>query len=102
MKLYYAHYPALQARFVQFVQQTRQDKLDKWLVIGASSFINRQLQTSLAQQLGALANIHFVTAGSLVSLLDAQAPGEVKPLLPQNFVSSINSLSDTIVSESFQ
>lgn len=86
MKLYYAHYPALEDRLVHFVRQNRTDRLDKWLVICASSWLARQLQTRLVRELGALANLHFITGSSLVGRLDAEAAGPTLPLLPQNHV----------------
>ncbi len=85
-KLYYAHYPALQACFVRFVREHRADPLDKWLVVSASSWMAQSLQTCLAREQGTLANIHFVTASSLVSRLDSEVPGQTLPLLPQNHV----------------
>ncbi|MBP5404301.1 MAG: exodeoxyribonuclease V subunit gamma [Elusimicrobiaceae bacterium] len=85
-KLYYAHYPALQACFVRFVREHRASPLDKWLVVTASSWMAQSLQTCLAREQGTLANIHFVTGSSLVSQLDSEAPGQTLPLLPQNHV----------------
>ncbi len=84
MKLYYAHYPALEDSLVCFVRQTRTGVLDKWLVIGASLGICNRLQTRLARELMALANMHFITGSSLVSRLDSEAAGPALPLLPQN------------------
>lgn len=84
MKLYYAHYPSLEDRFVRFVRQNRTSVVDKWLVVCASSFLAQRLQTRLATQFGALANIHFITGSSLVSRLDQEAPGDTLPLLPQD------------------
>ncbi len=86
MKLYYAHYPALEDALVRFVKQQRSGVVDKWLVICASSLIARRLQTRLAHELGALANMHFITGGTLVGKLDSEAPGPTLPLLPQNHV----------------
>ena len=84
MKLYYAHYPALEDSFVRFVRQTRTEVLDKWLIIGASSGMCERLQACLARELGGLANMHFITGSSLVSRLDSEGPGPTLPLLPQN------------------
>lgn len=86
MKLYYAHYPALENRFVRLVQETRTNPVDKWLVVCASSFIAQRLQTRLAGELGALANLYFITGSALVSQLDQEAPGDTLPLLPQDHV----------------
>ena len=86
MKLYYAHYPALQSRFVRFVRENRTGSVDKWLIVCASSFMARQLQICLAQESGAIANIHFITAGTLISQLDQEAPGDTLTLLPQDHV----------------
>ncbi|MBP5617142.1 MAG: exodeoxyribonuclease V subunit gamma [Elusimicrobiaceae bacterium] len=84
MKLYYAPYPSLENSLVHFVQTHRSNVLDKWLIIGSSSLIIEQLQTRLARELGALANIHFITAGGLVGKLDQEAGGETDPLFPQS------------------
>ncbi len=86
MKLYYAHYPALENRFARLVQETRTNPVDKWLVVCASSFIAQRLQTRLAGELGALANLYFITGSVLVSQLDQEAPGDTLPLLPQDHV----------------
>ncbi|MBQ3667289.1 MAG: hypothetical protein II913_04445, partial [Elusimicrobiaceae bacterium] len=86
MKLYYAHYPALQSRFVRFVRENRTSPVDKWLVVCASSFLSQHLQARLAGELGAIANIHFITAGTLISQLDQEAPGDTLTLLPQDHV----------------
>ena len=84
MKLYYAHYPALEDSLVRFVRQTRTHVLDKWLIIGASSGLCARLQTRLARELGGLANMHFITGASLVGRLDREVPGPTLPILPQN------------------
>ncbi len=84
MKLYYANYPSLERHFVRWIAQERTRTLDKWLVIGASSLINRRLQTVLARTYGALANIHFTTLSGLISTLDQEHPGPTLPLLPQD------------------
>lgn len=86
MKLYYAHYPALESRFVCFVQENRTSPVDKWLVVCASSWMAQRLQARLARTWGALANIHFITGSTLVGRLDEEAPGEKLPLLPQDHV----------------
>lgn len=86
MKLYYAHYPALQSRFIRFVRENRINPVDKWLVVCASSFIAQQLQARLTCEQGAIANIHFVTASTLINRLDQEAPGDTLPLLPQDHV----------------
>lgn len=86
MTLYYAHYPSLEDAFVRFVRQRHTVQVDKWLVICASSLLARHLQQRLAHDLGAVANIHFVTAGALLNRLDQEAPGETLPLLPQDHV----------------
>ncbi len=86
MKLYYAHYPALENRFVRFVRENRANAVDKWLVVCASSWVSQRLQTRLAQELGLLANMHFITGGALVEYLDQEAPGQTGPLLPQDHV----------------
>ena len=86
MKLYYAHYPALEECFIRFIAAHRQNPTDKWGIICASSWLAQRLQTRLARELGAVANLHFITAGGLVARLDSEAPGPVLPLLPQNHV----------------
>ena len=84
MKLYYAHYPALEDCLVQFVHQTRVNSLDKWLFICSSSWVAKRLQTRLTRQWGALANMYFITGSSLVDRLDSEVSGEKCPLFPQN------------------
>ncbi len=84
MKLYYAPYPSLENSLVHFVQTHRSNVLDKWLIIGSSSLVIEQLQARLARELGALANIHFITVGGLVSKLDQEAGGQTTPLFPQS------------------
>lgn len=86
MQLYYAHYPALEDYFVRFVRTHRRSATDKWGVVCASSWLAQRLQARLARELGAVANIHFITLGSLVVRLDGEVPGPVLPLLPQNHV----------------
>ncbi|MBR2082331.1 MAG: exodeoxyribonuclease V subunit gamma [Elusimicrobiaceae bacterium] len=86
MKLYYAHYPSLEDHLVRFVQKNRQSPVDKWLVIASSSLVSGRLQNRLARELGALANIHFLTGSALVGRLDSECPGSTLPLLPQNHV----------------
>ena len=80
MKLYYAHYPALEDRFITFVKTERKSPLDKWLIVCASSLLAKRLQTRLAQEMGAVANLHFITMSGLVARLDQEAPGELLPL----------------------
>lgn len=84
MKLLYAHYPSLEDAFVRLVREERQDALSRWLVVCSSSFVAGRLKNRLARELGAAANIYFMTGGALVSELDAEAPGETLPLLPQD------------------
>ena len=84
MKLFYAHYPSLEDAFVRLVRTERRDALSRWLVVCSSSFVAGRLKNRLARELGAAANIYFMTGGALVSELDAEAPGEVLPLLPQD------------------
>ena len=86
MKLYYAHYPALEDAFVRFVRKHRRHPTDKWGVVCSSSWLAQRLQMRLARELGAVANIHFMTAGGLIERLDKEAPGVALPLLPQNHV----------------
>ena len=86
MKLYYAHYPALQSRFVRFVRENRTSPVDKWLIVCASSFLAQHLQARLASELGAIANIHFITVGALINRLDQEVAGDSLPLLPQDHV----------------
>lgn len=86
MKLYYAHYPALENRFVHFVHEKRTSPVDKWLIVCASSFIAQRLRDHLANELGVIANIHFITMGTLINRLDQEAPGDTLPLLPQDHV----------------
>ena len=86
MQLYYAHYPALEEQFVRFVRKNRLNPTAKWGVVCASSWIAQRLQARLARELGAVANIHFITASSLVGRLDSEVPGITLPLLPQNHV----------------
>ena len=86
MQLYYAHYPALEDRFVRFVREQRGNSMAKWAVICASSWIAHRLQTRLAGECGAVANIHFITVGGLVNRLDTESPGATLPLLPQNHI----------------
>lgn len=86
MKLYYAHYPALENHFVRFVQANRTSPVDKWLIVCASSLLAQRLQTRLAGEMGALANLHFITGSALLSHLDEEAPGQTAPLLPQDHV----------------
>ncbi len=86
MQLYYAHYPALEDYFVRFVRTHRPSPTAKWGVICASSWLDQRLQFRLARELGAVANIHFMTLGTLLGRLDSETPGTHLPLLPQNHV----------------
>ena len=84
MKLFYAHYPSLENAFVRYVRSERTDALAPWLVICSSGLVVNQLKNRLAREFGAAANIHFITGGALVSILDSEAPGATLPLLPQD------------------
>ncbi len=86
MQLYYAHYPALEEQLLRLVRQQRTRPTDKWGIVCASSWLAQRLQTRLAQELGAVANIHFMTVGGLIARLDSEAPGNTLALLPQNHV----------------
>ncbi len=86
MKLYYAHYPALEDHFVRFMQENRTNPVDKWLFVCSSSLLAQRLQMRLAGEMGALANLHFITGSALVGRLDEEAPGQTLPLLPQDHV----------------
>ena len=82
MTLFYAHYPSLEKSFLQFATRHRRP-LEPWLVVCASSLIARRLQTQLARTQGAVANIHFTTASSLLYRLDSEA-GPDLPVFPQD------------------
>lgn len=84
MKLFYGNYEALREKWVQFVAEQRKNPLEKWLVVCASSLMHESLQKRLAQRLGAVANIHFISAGGLTERLDQEAGGEILPLFPQD------------------
>ena len=84
MKLFYAHYLSLENAFVRYVRTERADALVPWLVVCSSGLVAGQLKSRLAREFGAAANIHFITGGALVSVLDGEAPGETLPLLPQD------------------
>lgn len=84
MKLFYGHYPSLEDAFVRRVQKQRRDVLSRWLVVCSSTWVARRLKDRLTRELGATANIYFLTAGALVSELDREAPGTVLPLFPQD------------------
>lgn len=86
MKLYYAHYPALEDSFAKFVVQERRQPLEKWLVICSSSFLAQRLQTRLATQTGAVANIHFIAGSVFLKQLDKEQPQNNLPLVPQNHI----------------
>ena len=83
MELFYAHYPSLENAFADYVARQRQNPLEPWLVVCASSLLARRLADQLARAQGAVANIHFVTASSLLNTLDAEA-GPALPVFPQN------------------
>lgn len=83
MKLFYAHYPALEAEFVRYVSQQRKNAVEPWLVVCASSFIASRLSSVLAAQNGVVANIHFVTGSAVLHALDSEAGPEL-PLFPQD------------------
>ncbi len=84
MKLFYAHYPSLEDAFVRYARETRPSALTRWLVVCSSALTAQRLKDRLAHELGAAANFYFMTAGGLVGELDREAPGEVKPLFPQD------------------
>lgn len=84
MKLFYAHYPSLENRFVKFVKTERTSSLDKWLVVGASSWINKRLQARLAAELGVVANIHFTTLSGVLGRLTQEDSAPALPLFPQD------------------
>ena len=82
MELFYAHYPSLEKSFVRFVRSRRQNPLEPWLVVCASSFLARRLSGVLAGENGAVANIHFLTGSALLRTLDAEQ-GVALPEFPQ-------------------
>ena len=83
MELFYAHYPSLEKSFVRFVRSRRQNPLEPWLVVCASSFVARRLSGVLAKENGAVANIHFLTGSALLRALDAEQ-GAALPEFPQD------------------
>lgn len=83
MELFYAHYPSLEKSFVRFVRSRRQNPLEPWLVVCASSFLSKRLSAVLARENGAVANIRFLTGSSLLSALDAEQ-GAALPVFPQD------------------
>lgn len=83
MELFYAHYPSLEKSFVRFVRSRRQNPLEPWLVVCASSFLAKRLSGLLAQENGAVANIHFLTGSALLHTLDAEQ-GPALPEFPQD------------------
>lgn len=83
MELFYAHYPSLEKSFVRFVRTRRQNPLEPWLVVCASSFLAKRLSALLARENGAVANIHFLTGSSLLGALDAEQ-GPALPVFPQD------------------
>lgn len=82
MALFYAHYPSLEKSFLHFTKQNRQ-ALEPWLIVCASSFLVQRLQAQLSREQGAIANLHFCTASSLLYKLDSEA-GPSLPIFPQN------------------
>ncbi|MGN1058132.1 MAG: PD-(D/E)XK nuclease family protein, partial [Candidatus Avelusimicrobium sp.] len=83
MELFYAHYPSLEKSFVRFVRSRRQNPLEPWLVVCASSFLSKRLSALLARENGAVANIRFLTGAALLSALDAEQ-GAALPVFPQD------------------
>lgn len=83
MELFYAHYPSLEKSFVRFVRSRRQNPLEPWLVVCASSVLSKRLAGVLARENGAVANIHFLTGSSLLRALDAEQ-GSALPEFPQD------------------
>lgn len=83
MELFYAHYPDLEKSFLQYVSSERKQALEPWLVVCSSRFLSKRLSTLLAQQQGAVANIHFVTSNTLLMKLDEEA-GPGLPVFPQD------------------
>ncbi len=81
MQLFYAHYPSLEKSFLRLAQTRR--PLEPWLVVCASSVLAKRLQTQLARTQGAVANVHFCTASSLLYRLDSEA-GPALPVFPQD------------------
>lgn len=84
MKLFYGSYPSLEKSFLQVVASSRKSILEKWLIVCSSSLVADELQTQLAAKLGALANIHFITLGGLISRLDVENGQNALPLFPQD------------------
>ena len=84
MKLFYGNFPALEDKFIDFVRVNRKNRLDKWLVICASSLMAQALQKRLVREMGALANMYFISVGGLIARLDEEAGGKQLPLLPQD------------------
>ena len=82
MALFYAHYPSLEKSFLYFAQHNRQS-LEPWLVVCASSFLAQRLRTQLTREQGAVANVHFCTASTLLYKLDSEA-GPALPVFPQH------------------
>ena len=82
MELFYAPYPSLEKSFLRFVA-TRRAPLEPWLVVCASAGLAKRLPMQLARAQGAVANIHFCTASSLIYRLDSEA-GPALPVFPQD------------------
>lgn len=83
MELFYAHYPSLEKSFLRFVRSRRQNPLEPWLVVCASSFLAKRLSVLLARENGAVANIRFLTGSALLRALDAEQ-GPALPEFPQD------------------
>ena len=83
MELFYAQYASLEDAFLRYVRQERKAPLEPWLVVCASSFLAQRLSARLAREQGAVANIYFVTPGTVLHHLD-QSAGPALPKFPQN------------------
>ena len=83
MELFYGHYASLEKSFIDYVASRRNNPLEPWLIVCASSLISQRLRAQLARKGGVVANMHFVTISSLLSTLDASA-GPAPALFPQD------------------
>ena len=83
MELFYGHYASLEKSFIDYVASRRNNPLEPWLIVCASSLISQRLRAQLARNGGVVANMHFVTISSLLSTLDAAA-GPAPALFPQD------------------
>ncbi len=83
MELFYGHYGSLEKSFFAYLSKRRNNPLEPWLVVCASSLLADRLRGQLAHSGGVVANVHFVTLSSLLSTLDASA-GPALPLFPQD------------------